>query len=90
MSVYVDDMYRYPLGQFGRMKMSHMVADTSAELIEMAKKVGLNPRWIQHAGTSHEHFDVSMSVREKVVAAGAKEVTMRDLAVMRRNNRIFG
>ena len=33
MAVYVDDMYKYPLGQFGRMKMSHMVADTTEELL---------------------------------------------------------
>lgn len=29
MAVYVDDMWRVPLGRYGRMKMSHMMADTS-------------------------------------------------------------
>ena len=33
MSVYVDDMYRSPTGGFGRMKMSHLIADTHAELM---------------------------------------------------------
>lgn len=26
--VYVDDMYKYPTGQFGRMKMSHLIVDS--------------------------------------------------------------
>jgi hypothetical protein len=28
MSVYVDDMYKLSIGQLGRMKMSHLIADT--------------------------------------------------------------
>lgn len=40
MAVYVDDMYIIPLGQFGNMKMSHMIADTKEELLEMADKIG--------------------------------------------------
>lgn len=41
--VYVDDMYKSPIGKFRRMKMSHMVADTHGELIgerllKLAKK----------------------------------------------------
>jgi len=32
-SVYVDDMYLSPIGQFGRMKMSHLMADTTEELL---------------------------------------------------------
>lgn len=31
MTVYIDDMHRYPMGQFGRMKMSHMIADNAVE-----------------------------------------------------------
>lgn len=84
MAVYVDDMYRYPMGRFGRMKMSHMVADTRDELLEMADKIGVARRWIQHpkAGRDRCHFDVAMSARAKAVAAGAIEMTMRDLAMM--------
>ena len=84
MTVYVDDMYRYPMGRFGRMKMSHMVADTEAELLEMADKIGLDPKWIQYPGMGRgtTHFDISMSMREKALAAGAVAMTLRDLAVM--------
>ena len=42
MTVYVDDMYRSPIGRFGRMKMSHMVADRRSELFDMARRIGLD------------------------------------------------
>lgn len=55
MSVYVDDM-RAP---FGRMVMSHMIADTHEELLEMADRVGVALKWIQHPGKlRREHFDI--------------------------------
>lgn len=47
MTVYVDDMYLHPIGQFGRMKMSHLIADTDAELRAMADKIGVSRRWHQ-------------------------------------------
>lgn len=88
MPVYVDDMYKSPMGQFGRMKMSHMVADTHEELVEMADKIGVARKWIQKAGTPDEHFDIAMSARAKAVAAGAVEVTMMELGRMRREKRL--
>lgn len=84
MTVYVDDMYKYPMGQFGRMKMSHMVADTVEELLEMADKIGVARKWIQHAekGKGWVHFDISISARRRAIAAGAKQITLRELALM--------
>jgi hypothetical protein len=84
-TVYVDDMYLYPMGRFGRMKMSHMVADTTEELLAMADKIGVARKWIQNPGEGrgNEHFDVAMSARAKAVAAGAKEVTLRELSALR-------
>lgn len=75
MAVYVDDM-RAP---FGRMIMCHMMADTTAELLEMADRIGVDRKWLQKAGSSYEHFDVSLGARAKAVAAGAVEVTQKDL-----------
>lgn len=69
MTVYVDDMYKHPIGHFGRMKMSHMVADTFSELHDMADKIGLARKWFQG-----DHYDVSMSLRRKAIAAGAVEI----------------
>lgn len=80
MTVYVDDMYRYPVGRFGRMKMCHMIADTTDELLDMAVRIGLRRIWLQRPGTAYEHFDVGLNLRAKAVAAGAQEITMRELA----------
>lgn len=77
--VYVDDMYKSPIGQFGRMKMSHMVADTTEELLEMADKIGVKRKWIQQPGTPREHFDICRSKRTKAIEFGAKVITWRQL-----------
>ena len=80
MTVYIDDMYRTQMGRHGPMKMSHMIADTTEELLEMADKIGLNRRWIQRAGTAWEHFDVSQGYRDRAIKEGAVAITMRELA----------
>lgn len=77
--VYVDDMYNSPIGKFGRMKMSHMVADTTEELLEMVDKIGVARKWIQYPGTPREHFDICLSKRKLAVTHGAKEITWREL-----------
>jgi hypothetical protein len=87
MTVYVDDMYKSPMGQFGRMKMSHMIADSTEELLAMANKIGLDRKWIQKAGSPYEHFDVSISLRNKAIAFGAVEVTTRELVIKQREMR---
>jgi NRPS condensation-like uncharacterized protein len=75
MSVYVDDM-RAPLG---RMVMCHMIADSTDELLAMADRIGVQRRWLQHAGTPKEHFDIALSKRALAVAAGAIEVTRQEV-----------
>ncbi|MEX3764503.1 DUF4031 domain-containing protein [Paraburkholderia phenoliruptrix] len=90
MTVYVDDMYLYPIGQFGRMKMSHLIATTTEELVAMARTIGVNPKWIQHAGTPGEHFDIAIVKRELAIAAGAVQITMRQAAAMCKRRRVTG
>lgn len=82
MTVYVDDMYRYPMGRFRRMKMSHMIADTEEELHAMAARIGVARRWYQG-----DHYDICMSKRQQAVAAGAVEITLRELAFRHRAKR---
>ena len=82
MTVWIDDMFKYPMGQFRRMKMSHMIADTDEELHEMAKTIGLKRKWFQG-----DHYDVSMSMRVWAIAHGAKEITLRECAIMVGNRR---
>lgn len=84
MAVYVDSMF----AAFGRMKMSHMLADSTPELLEMAHRIGVATRWLQHAGTTKEHFDVCKSRRALAVAAGAQEVTARELVEIIRRKRV--
>lgn len=80
MAVYVDNMYQYGLGAFGRMKMSHMIADTRDELFAMADKIGVQRKWIQEFDTPREHFDISIGKRRLAVKHGAIEIHMRELA----------
>jgi len=73
MSVFVDDM----AAPFGRMKMCHMAADSSDELREMARAIGVSELWIQYPGTMREHFDICMSKRTLAISLGAVPVTQR-------------
>ena len=83
LTVYVDDM-RAP---FGRMIMCHMIADTTAELLYMADRIGIARRWLQDAGTWKEHFDISLSKRALALAADAESITMRQLSKKLRERR---
>ncbi len=70
MSVYVDNA----ANGFGRMIMCHMIADTPAELHEMADRIGVARKWFQDPKTikvSHPHYDIAKSKRALAVAAGA-------------------
>lgn len=74
MAVYVDDMF----AAFGRMKMCHMFADSTLELLEFADKIGVARKWIQHAGTYREHFDICSSKRNLAFSLGALPITYPD------------
>lgn len=87
MTVYVDDMHLTGMGRYGRMRMCHMIADTTAELLVMADRIGIARRWLQHAGTAREHFDICTAKRAEAVRQGAREITMRELASITRARR---
>lgn len=75
MTVYVDNA-RIPRGRY---TMSHLMADTSGELMDMAWQLGLDVRWLQHPGRPDEHFDVAASKRELAIKLGAQPVESRTL-----------
>jgi len=75
MSVYVDNMN----ASYGRMKMCHMIADSTEELLAMADAIGVNRKWLQDAGTYREHFDICLSKRAIAVKKGAIELTWMQL-----------
>lgn len=83
MAVYVDQEQM----RFGRMTMCHMLADTTAELFQMADTIGVQRKWLQHAGTEKEHFDICLSKRTKALAAGAIEVDREKLIEIIRTKR---
>lgn len=91
MTVYVDDMAAEfkPKHRPGRTYvMCHIIADTDAELFAMADRIGVARRW--HQG---DHFDITKSKRALAIAAGARAITLRQLAHMamhRRRGRPLG
>lgn len=95
MTVYVDDMMLPARvrpddgkGMEHVAKWSHLMADTPVELDEFAAKLGLQHRWIQHAGTHREHFDVTMRTRQRAFVLGAVHLSfpqgLADLLAERR------
>lgn len=76
MTVYVDNMLRSAQVGRGRpAKWSHLMADTTEELEEFARQLGLRPSWIQHPGTAREHYDVTATVRAEALRLGAVPMT---------------
>lgn len=75
-AVYVDNAN---IG-FGRMKMSHLWADTLEELLDMVDQIGVQRKWIQghptlsfgkHRNASWVHFDIAASKKALAIKAGA-------------------
>ncbi len=85
MAVYIDDMYRHAIGEFKGMKMSHLIADSDAELHAVAARIGMKREWFQG-----DHYDVPLTRRDPAIAAGAIPVTYRQAGAMRRRLSIEG
>lgn len=63
---------------------SHLISTETgvagrAELVAFARGIGMQEKWIQRAGTPHEHFDVMNTRVNVAVAAGARQVSSREL-----------
>ena len=56
--------------------MCHMIADSPAELIEMANRIGVALKWFQHSA-SVPHFDIAKSKKALALASGAVELDRR-------------
>ena len=85
MTVYVDDG-RWVLG---RMRMSHMLADTPEELHAMADRLGLRREWYQ-ADASTPHYDVCRAKRRLAIELGARPVDRRGMVAVVRRLRAAG
>lgn len=86
MTVYVDDSrIAATVGRI-RGRWSHLFADTESELHEFAAAIGLRRSWFQGAPEHGRlwHYDVTDSLRQKAIRAGARSVTWREsVAIMR-------
>jgi len=65
------------MGRYRRMKMRHMIADSDQELHAMADRIGVKRKWFQS-----DHYDICLAMRIKAIAAGAIEITLRQLSAM--------
>lgn len=81
--VYVDHVRL----RFGRMLMSHMIADSREELLVVAAKIGVNARWLQKEGTASEHFDICESMRAKAIGYGAVPISSKEIVRLIRDKR---
>lgn len=81
MPVYIDNMR----ASYGRMIMCHMVADSLAELLDMADKIGVDRKWFQP--TSHPHFDICLAKRSAALKHGAIEVDRYGLVAAKKRHR---
>jgi hypothetical protein len=80
-AVYVDPAVFKKPG--GRKCYCHLAADSVDELHTFAESIGLK-RHFFHAGAKHVHYDLAVEKRPAAIAAGAVEVTSRELARLAR------
>ncbi len=88
MSVYVD---RARNG-YGRLVMSHMIADSLDELHAMADVIGIARRWFQAAPpASFPHYDIGQTKRAIAIQRGAIDCDRRAFVEhLRRLRPFFG
>ena len=84
MAVYVDGGRI----QYGRMKMSHMMADSLEELHAMAERIGLKREWFQPK--SSPHYDLCQSKRALAISFGAIEADRKKVVELIRYWRAHG
>ena len=71
MTVYVDKAKN----GMGRMRMSHMFADTLGELHAIAARLGLRRAWFQNHDTPH--YDICQTKKRDALELGAIEIDRR-------------
>jgi Protein of unknown function (DUF4031) len=86
-TVFIDDMRAWHRVGNLRARWSHLMAgpfDPIAELHELAAEIGLQRRWFQGPPKHpwpRSHYDVTDSMREAAIAAGAIPITFREAGV---------
>lgn len=79
MTVYVDDMLREAAVRNGdhtiRGLWSHLMADTTNELLDFGDHLGLHRAWLQRPASPMEHFDITAGKRLRALELGAVQIT---------------
>lgn len=70
--------------KYGRMIMSHMAADTLAELHDMAQRIGIEKRHFQDK-IGKPHYDICKQNKTKAIELGAIEVDDREFIKLYRS-----
>jgi hypothetical protein len=84
--IFVDN----PKRKLGRMKMCHMVSDTSlAELHAFAASIGCKREWFQRSAKS-PHYDLPMFRREIALLNGAQSLGSKGIIYALKRWRIDG
>ncbi len=82
MSVYVDHYF----ANYGRMQMSHLIADSLDELHAMADQIGVARKWFQKQAST-PHYDVCKSKRLIAIQLGAIPLERRAFVMKMRDIR---
>ena len=65
---------------YHRMKMSHLIADSTDELAQAARDLQIGPRHINKRGKAEEHLDICQYKKVMAIKSlGAIEVSDREL-----------
>ena len=72
------------------MKMCHMLADSSNELLSFSEQIGLKKTWLQYKNTYKEHFDISEPYRKIAIEKGAIVVERRQIALILKTKKVTG
>lgn len=93
MSVYVDELQEYPESmikpvarRYGN-RWCHLVADSTRELFDMARKLRLSPNYIQRSSSGVVHFDLVPSKRKLAIKLGAIEIKSAEMIEIERRKR---
>ena len=86
MACYVDTVRSYPDAGLRFTEYCHLLADTREELHAMADEVGMPRRFFQDHPWRW-HYDLPEPLRDKAVASGATEISMRQVAPLLRSRR---
>lgn len=86
MAVYVDLIQDHSERGWRFTHFCHMLADTEAELHEMAGALGM-PRHIYQEHPYRWHYDLPAHLRPDAIELGAVEVTLREVALLLRRRR---